>query len=173
MFTTVFLRAVTVIVKRRTAVRRNFEIEIRHHGAHLHRRPGQKAHTGRVVPHGRQIVAHNTGAGIRAAETRHGLFGQHEAARNGRRRQSGGKRRSCRQFQREVFHSVLHRMSLSSHLKILQRLTSSHRFSPRGPFFYLRLKKKAARFLLFIRAALCTLRLKTTVGSFPLYPGKR
>ena len=173
MFTTVFLRAVTAIVKRRTAVCRNFEIEIRHHGAHLHRRPGQKAHTGRVVPHGRQIVAHDTGAGIRAAETRYGLFGQHEAARNGRRRQSGGKRRSCRQFQREVFHSVLHRMSLSSHPKIFQRLTSSHRFSPRSPFFYLRLKKKAARFLLFIRAALCTLRLKTTVGSFPLYPGGR
>ena len=172
MLTTIFLRSLEMS-ESRALIRRNFEIEIRHHGAHLHRRPGQKAHTGRVVPYGRQIVAHDTGTGIRAAETRYGLFGQHEAARNGRRRQSGGKRRSCRQFQREVFHSVLHRMSLSSHLKILQRLTSSHRFSPRSPFFYLRLKKKAARFLLFIRAALCTLRLKTTVGSFPLYPGKR
>ena len=39
MLTTIFLRSL-VLSESRVLIRRNFEIEIRHHGAHLHRRPG-------------------------------------------------------------------------------------------------------------------------------------
>lgn len=88
-------------------IRLNIEIEISHHGTHLKLRARQKNHTGRVVPDGGQIVTHDTGAGVGAAQTRHRLFGEHKAARVGCGRGSRRKRECCRKLE----HCVLHRNS--------------------------------------------------------------